>query len=559
MLHFGVAGSKIKEKHEKEGIPMKRFVLAILLLVLLITGCVEKESAVVATVSPAPVSVTVNSVDDFLKAIGPNTHILLEAGYYDLTTASDYGMETDSPYYKWVDITDGYQLNLQDVDQLTIRGSGRESTELVHTARYANVLCLENCSDVLLENFTAGHTDGGDCAGGVIDLWNCRQAKLLDLGLYGCGTTGIRADSCADVAVRNSEIYDCSSNAVQADSTDGLWVENCTIHDLGVEQFAAGQVFWLRQCSDVNIRQCSISDNRVLQIFNCQPAAGIELRNCAFTRNRVQSSVFSIVGGGLVMENCTFVDNAIRNWFDSENGTILDGIGKTWDEDMLDVWYNLPVETMPAGDRTEVVVSTVDELIAAIGPDTEIILKDGIYDLSTATDYGTGWSDYHYWSEEFDGPALVISGVDNLVIRSESGDVTKCTVSAVPRYADVLKFKSCTNITVSGFTAGHTVEPGYCTGGVLYFEDCDNVLVNRCGLYGCGILGVRAELCSAIAVTACEIYECSYGGIQMGNVSGIKIEGCSFRDLGGDALSFYECRDVVVDGETVSGNARMSY
>jgi hypothetical protein len=149
--------------------------------------------------------------------------------------------------------------------------------------------------------------------------------------------------------------------------------------------------------------------------------------------------------------------------------------------------------------------------------------------------------------------------VDNLMIRSESGDVKKCTVSAVPRYADVLNFKGCSNITVFGFTAGHTVEPGYCTGGVLYFEDSDNVLVNRCGLYGCGILGVRAELCSAVTVTACEIYECSYGGIHMGNVNGVKIEGCSFRDLGGDALYFYDCKDVQVDGSPVSGNSRISY
>lgn len=533
---------------------MKRLFLILLLFALLITGCVRKEPNIVATVSPAPVSVTVNSVDDLLEAIGPDARICLEAGCYDLTTASDYGADTGSPYYRWVDIGDGYQLNIQDVAGLTIRGAGRETTELVHTARYANVLCLENCSDVILEGFTAGHTNGGTCAGGVIDLWNCKQAELLGLGLYGCGTTGLRADSCTDVAIRDSEIYNCTSNAVQADSTDGLRVENCTVHDIGTEQFAAGQVFWLRQCSDVNIRQCSISDNRVIQIFNCQPAAGIELRDTVFARNRVQGAVFAFQGGGLVMENCGFEDNKIRSWFDTESATVLDGIGKSWDGAMLDAWYNPPGDTVPAGDRTEVAVSTVDELIGAIGPDTEIILKDGVYDLSTATGYGESWSDYHYWSEEFDGPALVISGVDNLVIHSESGDVAACTVSAVPRYADVLKFKACTNITVSGFTAGHTVEPGYCTGGVLYFEDCDNVLVNNCGLYGCGILGVRAELCSAVAVTGCEIYECSLGGIQMGNVRGVKIENCRFRDLGGDSMAFYDCSDVTVDGKSVSGN-----
>ena len=538
---------------------MKRICMLIMLVALLLAGCKNTEPTTVATISPGPAVVTVNSVDGFLEAIGHYTEITLEAGYYDLSTASDYGLETDSPYYYWSDIGDGYQLIIQNVDMLAILGKGKETTKVVHTPRYANVLVLQNCTNMTLENFTAGHTDGGECAGGVVHLKGCEGILLNNLGLYGCGTTGVRADSCKNVDIHYSEIYGCSSNGIQADSTHGLRVENCDIHDLGKEDFAAGQVFWLGQCTDVNILQCNVTDNRVLQIMHCQPAAGIEMRRCVITRNRVQSSVFSVAGGGLVMDGCTFVDNHIRNWFDSEGKTVLDGIGKSWDEDMLDAWYNPPVETMPAVERTEVIVSTVDELIAAIASDTEIILKDGTYDLSTAKNYGTGWSDYYYWSEEFDGPALTISGVDNLVIRSGSGDRTKCTVSAVPRYADVLKFKSCTNITVSGITAGHTVEPGYCMGGVLYYEDCDNILVNRCGLYGCGILGVRAELCSAIAVTGCEIYECSYGGIQMGNTSGIKIENCSFRDLGGDALYFYECRDVIVDGEQVSGNTRLSY
>jgi len=538
---------------------MKRICLIVMLLTLLLTGCAEPEPATVATISPGPSTVTVNSVDGFLDAIGHHTEIILEPGCYDLSIASDYGTETDNPYYDWVDIGDGYQLTIKAVDNLTIRSDGQEATKLVHTARYANVLAFQNCFNVTLEGFTAGHTDGGECAGGVIHLYSCEQAELKNMGLYGCGTVGLRADSCRGVAIRSSEIYDCSTNGIQADHTDGLRVEDCTIHDLGKDQFAAGQVFWLQNCTDVNIRQCNVSDNRVLQIFNCRPSAGIEVRETTFARNRVQSAAFALEGGGLVMDNCNFEENEIRNWFSEESATVLDGIGKSWNEEMLDTWYNPPVETLPASGLKQVVVSDIHELMGNIAPNTELILKDGTYDLSTLKDYGTGWTNYHYWSEEFDGPALVLTGLDDLVIRSESGDPAKCIISAVPRYADVLKFKSCTNITVSGITAGHTVEPGYCTGGVLYYEDCDNVLVNNCGLYGCGILGVRAELCSAVAVTDCEIYECSLGGIQMGNVSGIRIDNCRFRDLGGDALYFYECRDVTVDGEPVSGNARLSY
>ena len=64
---------------------MKRICLMFVLLALLLTGCGESEPATVATISPGPTAVTVNSVDGFLAAIGHYTEITLEAGYYDLS------------------------------------------------------------------------------------------------------------------------------------------------------------------------------------------------------------------------------------------------------------------------------------------------------------------------------------------------------------------------------------------------------------------------------------------------------------------------------------------
>ena len=40
---------------------MKRFVIFLILTVLLLTGCVEKEPSTVATISPGPTAVTVDS------------------------------------------------------------------------------------------------------------------------------------------------------------------------------------------------------------------------------------------------------------------------------------------------------------------------------------------------------------------------------------------------------------------------------------------------------------------------------------------------------------------
>ena len=196
-------------------------------------------------------------------------------------------------------------------------------------------------------------------------------------------------------------------------------------------------------------------------------------------------------------------------------------------------------------------VTTVDELIAAIGPNVDIVLDAELYDLSTATGYGTSKGDYYYWLDEFDGPQLVIEGVDNLTIRSNDGSVTGHTIAAIPRYANVLTFQSCSYITLSGFTAGHTREPGYCIGGVLRFQDSDHITVDKCGLYGCGILGVDAEYCTDIRVANCDIYECSQGGVQFWSSEGIVMENNTLRDLGGSDMSFHDCKDVTVNGETV--------
>ena len=61
------------------------------------------------------------------------------------------------------------------------------------------------------------------------------------------------------------------------------------------------------------------------------------------------------------------------------------------------------VTPVATGNQIQVHVSTVDELLAALAPDTEIILDEEFYDLSTATGYGETSTEYYYWEEVFDG------------------------------------------------------------------------------------------------------------------------------------------------------------
>jgi parallel beta-helix repeat protein len=147
-----------------------------------------------------------------------------------------------------------------------------------------------------------------------------------------------------------------------------------------------------------------------------------------------------------------------------------------------------------------------------------------------------------------------------MTIRSDDGDRNKHTIAAIPRYADVLAFRSCSGITVSGFTAGHTKEQGSCAGGVLEFWDSDYITVESCGLFGCGILGVETQNCSNVTVQDCEIYECSNGGIEMRDTIQVTLENNTFRDIGGsNIMSFHSCKDVQIDEDTVIGDSFGSY
>lgn len=510
------------------------------------------------TTAPESKEIFVRTVDELLAAIAPDKVIILEPGTYDLTTASNYGDVVATPYYTWVDVYDGYELVVKGVSNLMILGAGMQETILSAGPRYANVVTFANCSDITLAGFTAGHTlEPAECTGGVIYLDSCNAVTLEQMGLYGCGVTGISTFNSQDLTLINSHIYDCSSSGIFLRDSNGITVDGCKFYDIGMEQYGGSSVFELSNVQNMSIEHCEIYSNTVQNIVYCSNLCeDVQMKNNRLQENRIRNAAFTLRSDCLTLEGNTFENDVIRIWYDPEGMdsgfTARDQQGDPVTEEMLDAMLVKTEVQKDLPEQTEIHVNTVDELLAAIAPNAKIILDAELYDLSTATGYGKGSSDYYYWEENHDGPGLVITNVDNLTICSD--DVKGHTISALPRYANVLTFDECTNILVEGFTAGHTVEPGYCVGGVICFRDSDSVTVNNCSLYGCGTLGVDAEYSGDVTVTNCEIYECSYGGIRMWSVDGINIADCTFRDLGGSSISFSDCKNAVLDGESVSGS-----
>ena len=249
---------------------MKKCICILLSLIMLLsmTACSENiagETTVIATAVPAETTeaaeaegvYTVSNVDDFIAAIGPDREIRLEPGTYDLSTASTYAGETGNEFCCWQETFDGYELVIQNAKNLTITGAGKDSVTISATPRYAQVLRLYGCENISMTGFTAGHTkEPGYCVGGVVYLDGCATVSIRDVGLYGCGVTGVCADGCTGVTVANSDIYECSYNGVLVMNSLSVDVINCRIYDLGKGEWEASEVFCLDNSSDITISDC---------------------------------------------------------------------------------------------------------------------------------------------------------------------------------------------------------------------------------------------------------------------------------------------------------------
>ncbi len=521
----------------------------------------------------------VSSVDEWLAAIAPNTLILLDEGEYDLSTASNYGGESDNPYYSWEPLDTnrekpGYELVIRNAENLGIFGAGMEKTTISAEPRYANALKFEGCDGLTLSELTAGHTsEPGFCRGGVIVLENCGDVSLLFCGLYGCGTVGVSAADCHDLSVADCHIYECSSFAVNVSRCRNVRVTGNEVYRHGVRE---------GQGSSVALFCAANTDGFVVSGNSAYENAAQYLLMSAYTKNvfflsndvhdnRFESAVFDFEQYPGVVDGCSFRDNRSFEsgqkplWTISREFDIVDRNGKSLSDAALEAMTLEEIDpnsifppvqpeqaaAVPAGE--EIRVSTADEFLKAIGPARTIVLDGELFDLSSASNYGSKGGEYYYWKQNFDGPGLVIKDVNGLTIRAAAESPDATTVSAVPRYADVLSFVDCEDLTLSGFTAGHTKEPGSCSGGVLLFENCTGVLVERCRLFGCGILGLQTRLCKEMRFVDSVIYECSQGAGVFDRTEGLSFSGCTVRDVPSPALCFNGCGAVSWDGLALVG------
>ena len=555
--------------------------LATLLALLLLCGCGAAagpaSSGIDAAIVPTDESaVQVSTVDEFLAAIRPNTTIILAPGQYDLSTASNYGEDEVSPYYAWFQVWNdaekhpGYELQIRGVEDLTIRGAGEDLTTIAAVPRYANVLFFQDCPGLRIERLTAGHTkEPGFCRGGVLSFASSNDVSVDACGLFGCGTFGVIAQDCSNLAVTDSRIYSCSMGGVDLRACRSALLQGCTFEQNGLKAGSVGFdcVFTLNNSTGVQILNCHIRDNNAQKLLHASRSKDVLFLSNTVEKNSFMTCLFMLDQYPVTVDGCAFPENDAPIWIYGNGVFPVNAEGEALDAAALQAMEYRDIDpaavqaALPAADALElpaggsVIVKTVDEFLSAIGPDRTIILDGELFDLSAAEDYGSSGNQYYYWQENFDGPELVINGVSGLTIRAAAEDPAATTLAAVPRYANVLRFRDCEHISLIGFTAGHTEEPGSCSGGVLDFGACHEISMEACRLYGCGILGINTQNCTGLLVRDCEIYDCSQGGVHMFQTDGVRFLNCDIHDVPSPALSFYECGDLTWNDKPMEGQS----
>ncbi len=521
-----------------------------------------------APVKTADGTVTVSTVDELLAAIAPDTTVVLASGLYDLSKAADYG-KTGGEYYSWVESYDGPELSLNGVSGLTLKAAEDAEVTISAVPRYADVLYFDSCSNIVLEDLTLGHTqEPGQCAGGVLNFDNCENVLINDCELFGCGIMGVQAAHCRTLHVTDSHIYDCSYGAAYIESCRDVLFDDCEIDDCSTYN-ALFEFVSSSQCAVINSEVSRCTAPRLLL---SSYSSGIYMGAVDVEQNSFEQCMFTVIGKPVTLEGCYLLDNVCTYWYGPRYDGTEDSVpcvspdGAELDVKALsamklsdDVSWSAKPEEKPAvaaptvSEDGAVHVSSVDELLSAIAPNAKIYLEDGVYDLSAAANYGNYVGDWYCWTQTYDGPALNITDVDGLTLMAGGPD--KATVSAVPRYVDVISFLGCDDLTLSGFTAGHTQEPGACAGGVLYFSDCDRARIENCSLFGCGILGIAADSSEDMTVTGTEIYDCSQGAVNVNDCPGLSFENCDIHDCATPELYFNNPGTVKYNGAELNNGA----
>ena len=242
-------------------------------------------------------TVSVSNAQQFLEALGSNRVIEMEPGRYNLSEFDPFLINvyhSRSKGIEWLKESDGGQLVLKGIENLTIRGAGATGdkiTEIVVEPRYSFVMLFDECSDIVIENLKAGHTEGGYCSGGVFGFGNSSRISINGADMYGSGTEGLVLENVRSMNVTNSRIYECTYD-----------------------------IMTVKDSRYISFDKCEFRNNKEFSLVNVSETRNLSFTDCEFRKNR-GSKMFDVVRGSEVFDQEHFEVLVSRSVF---SGNVVD-------------------------------------------------------------------------------------------------------------------------------------------------------------------------------------------------------------------------------------------
>lgn len=251
--------------------------------------------------------VTVSDVNGLLAALAPDTIIRLEPGRYNLSEAEGYGVASGE-HYRWIETYDGFELCVEDADNLMIAGSVTDedgtvslNSEICTDPRYANVINFRNSDNVTVVGLKIGHTETGECSGGVLNFTSCDGVKLSGCELYGCGTVGIIAKNCDGLRAVDLLVHSCSIGMIEMTACDDVSFERTSF--LNVAGYSG---ILLDCCKGITFSGCDFAFNQITTLFNLLDSKNIAVKDSLIAYNNADMLLYSgpydTVGGCIEFE-----------------------------------------------------------------------------------------------------------------------------------------------------------------------------------------------------------------------------------------------------------------
>lgn len=510
-------------------------------------------------------SYLVDTVDEFLMALGSDRTIVLDPGTYLLSDSSAYSINSDAMPFRWQEVNDGFQLVIDGLDNLTIQGADRETTELLTAPRGAHTLNFRNCDDLSISGLTIGHTTApSECMGSVIAVENVENGTIDDCVLFGCGTWAVNALASSSLTVQNSDLTDCSAGAVYAVSCNEVTVDHCRVFD-NIKMPDVHPLFDFFTSRNCVVSNCDIRDNAKLYAVSAYNCDSVYFLGNQLDGNQFTNSVFS-VDQPIIVEGCSFGDISKGQFFSetypalvyyaiAQTGRSLTEtelssmkhqtvLGVPYQEETPELTFS---DKKPVGDTTAVDVSTVDEFLAAIGDNRTIYLAEGVYDLTQAQGYGTTWGDHYQWVRCSDGYELVIQGVENLHLIGNGQDNTQLFGNAS---SGGLSISYCEDLSISNLCLGDREGSKGRQSPPLSLQNSRNLTISQCRLSG-GTFGLSGFMLQNMTMERTTIDDCSDPAIYLNFCQDILINDCTIPEFPAP-YNLYRSENVRLNGETIS-------